>query len=141
MTRYLLDTNVVSEPIRLLPQDNVIQRFRLHRDECVLASVVWHELWFGCFQLPVSRRRSKIEIYLAEVIQPSFPILPYDAQSAAWYAEERARLKAIGLTPPYVDGQIAAIAAVNGLILVTHNVADYRHFAGLQIEDWRTPLA
>lgn len=141
MAHYLLDTNVVSEATRLEPNENVIRRFRLHRDACVIATVVWHELWFGCLQLPPSSRRSKIEIYLLEVIQPSLIILSYDARAAVWHAREQARLRANGLTPSYTDGQIAAVAAANNLILVTRNPADYQHFAGLQIEDWRTPLA
>jgi tRNA(fMet)-specific endonuclease VapC len=36
----------------------------------------------------------------------------------------------------FVDGQIAAIAAVNGLILVTANTRDFRRFRDLSIEDW-----
>lgn len=140
MLRYLLDTNVISEPIRIQPNESVLQRLRMHRPICAITSVVWHELWFGCLTLPPSSRRSKIERYLAHVIQPTMAILPYDALAAAWYAKERARLKAIGFAPSFVDGQIAAVAAVNNLILVTHNLPDFRHFSGLQVEDWRTPL-
>ena len=57
--------------------------------------------------------------------------------AADWHAAERARLTGLGRTPPFVDGQIAAIAHVNGLVLVTANVADFRHFADLSVEDWR----
>jgi tRNA(fMet)-specific endonuclease VapC len=41
-----------------------------------------------------------------------------------------------GRTPASVDGQIAAIAAVNGLTLVTQNVTDFAAFEGLDVEDW-----
>jgi tRNA(fMet)-specific endonuclease VapC len=41
-----------------------------------------------------------------------------------------------GRVPPFVDGQIAAIAAVNGLTLVTRNVRDFRRFAGLPVVNW-----
>ncbi len=51
---------------------------------------------------------------------------------------ERARLAAHGRTLPFVDGQIAAIAQTNNLVLVTANAADFRDFAGLTIEDWRS---
>ena len=37
--------------------------------------------------------------------------------------------------PPFADGQIAAIAAVNDLLLVTRNTADFAYF-GIEIEDW-----
>ncbi|MFN8635054.1 MAG: hypothetical protein U0893_14455 [Chloroflexota bacterium] len=63
-------------------------------------------------------------------------ILPYDSAAADWHARERARLAAIGQTPPFVDGQIAAIAVTNGLTLVTANVADFRAFAELIVVDW-----
>jgi predicted nucleic acid-binding protein len=36
-----------------------------------------------------------------------------------------------------VDGQIAAIAAINSLVLVTAHVADFRYFDGLDVADWR----
>ncbi len=41
-----------------------------------------------------------------------------------------------GRTPASVDGQIAAIAAVNGLTLTTQNVTDFTAFEGLDVEDW-----
>jgi len=42
----------------------------------------------------------------------------------------------VGQTPPYVDGQIAAIAAVNQLVLVTRNITDFENFQDLQLENW-----
>jgi tRNA(fMet)-specific endonuclease VapC len=63
-------------------------------------------------------------------------VLPYDEKSAEWHAVERARLIAEGRTPAFVDGQIAAVAATQGLTLVTLNRADYRNYRGLDLEDW-----
>jgi tRNA(fMet)-specific endonuclease VapC len=63
-------------------------------------------------------------------------ILPYDASAAAWHARERARLTRRGKRPAFVDGQIAAIAAVNDLVLVTRNLRDFSGFSGLEIESW-----
>ena len=137
MLRYLLDTNIVSEPLRLQPDEHILRQLQAHGEECAIASPVWHELWFGCRQLPPSARRSKIEHYLTHVIHPSLMILPYDAQAAAWHATERARLKASGRVPPFVDGEIAAVAATQNLTLVTLNEADYMHFVGLSLENWR----
>ena len=138
MLRYLLDTNIVSEPLRLQPDEHILRRLQALREECAIASPVWHKLWFGCRQLPPSARRNKIEHYLAQVIHPTLIVLPYDAQAAAWHAAERARLKAAGRIPPFVDGQIAAVAATQNLTLVTLNEADYMHFAGLSLENWRS---
>ena len=63
-------------------------------------------------------------------------ILPYCNEAAGWHAKERARLTAIGQTPSFIDGQIAAVAYVNNLIMVTKNIADFQPFSGLIIENW-----
>ena len=63
-------------------------------------------------------------------------ILPCDERAAEWHAKERARLSLTGCTPAFVDGQIASIAKVNGLILVTRNAADFKKFSKLELENW-----
>ncbi len=136
---YLLDTNVISEPLRPVPNLHVLERLREHQTEIAIASIVWHELWYGCDRLPPSAKRAAIESYLREVVARTIPILAYDQRAAAWHAAERARLAQIGRPPPFADGQIAAITAVNDLILVTFNRGDYEGFEGLQVQDWRDP--
>jgi tRNA(fMet)-specific endonuclease VapC len=66
----------------------------------------------------------------------SFPVLPYDEAAARWHGFERARLEGLGKPAPYVDGQIAAIAHVNKLILVTVNVKDFAPFKDIDLENW-----
>jgi tRNA(fMet)-specific endonuclease VapC len=107
-----------------------------HQDRIAIPAPVWHERWFGCLRLPASRRRDAIHAYLLEAVYPSFPILPYDEPAARWHADERAVLEAAGRTPPYVDGQIAAVAAAHRLTLVTRNVADFEPFRGLEVVSW-----
>ena len=92
---------------------------------------------FGCWRLPPSHRRTEIQAFVQAVVIATMPILPYDRAAAEWHATERVRLMASGRTPPFVDGQIAAVAATRGLILVTANVADFQHFTGLTVVDWR----
>ncbi len=77
-----------------------------------------------------------IESYLDHVVLASFPVLPYNREAADWHALERARLGALGRTPPFVDGQIASIAYINDLVLVTSNTGDFEHFGGLRVESW-----
>jgi tRNA(fMet)-specific endonuclease VapC len=101
--KYLLDTNVVSEPLRPNPAATVLRRLRRHEGETAIASIVWHELQFGCARLPRSRRRTAIERYLDEVVLASFPILDYGRTAAEWHAGERARLEAAGKRPPFID--------------------------------------
>jgi len=134
--KYLLGTNVVSEPLRPSPATTVLRRLRRHEGETAIASIVWHELQFGCARLPKSRRRAAIERYLEEVVLASFPILDYGRTAAEWHADERARLEAAGKTRPFIDGQIAAIASVHDLVLVTANKADFRGFKGLRVQSW-----
>lgn len=133
---YLLDTNVISEMIKKNPDPGVMEGLEQHENELMTASPVWHELNFGCRRLPDSRRRKQIETFLIEVILPNVDILPYDANAAAWHARERARLSLSGGTPPFVDGQIAGIAAANHLTLVTRNIRDFDFFINLKIENW-----
>ncbi len=134
--RYLLDTNIISEPVRPVPNANVMTKLIEAKSSVAIASIVWHEVMLGCYQMPDSKRRSAIEAYLQEEVKVKLPILPYTQEAAEWFAKERARLIPIGLTPSYADGQIAAIAKVNNLIMVTRNVADYANFQDLAIENW-----
>ena len=136
--RFLLDTNIVSELVRKTPDENVLAGIRDSKGESAISAITWHELLFGVFRLPDSRRRLSLEEYVWETLQDDFPILNYDAKAAEWFAEERERLTRQGRTPSYVDGQIAAVAAANDLIMVTRNVADFANFKDLEIENWFT---
>jgi tRNA(fMet)-specific endonuclease VapC len=113
-----------------------MRRLGHFRDRIATASVVWYELLYGCHLLPDSTRRHKMEKYVHEVVRRIMPILAYTAEAAAWHAAERVRLELLGHTPPYADSQIAAIAKVNGLVLVTNNVRDFERFEGLKIQNW-----
>lgn len=135
--RYLLDTNVVSEPLRPKPLPRVARMLEKHQDEVAIPSIVWHELRFGVERLPASRRRAAIERYLEEVVLATMPILEYDRAAAEWHAVERARLATRGQTPPFIDGQIAAVAHVNELTLVTFNDAHFRRLQGIRVVTWR----
>ena len=134
--KYLLDTNVLSESVKTSPQKSVLKLTERHQHEIVTAAPVWHELFYGCQRLPVSRKREILETFLHDVLKPNMTILPYDEQAAEWHAKERARLASLEQMPSFVDGQIAAIAKVNGLVLVTRNSTDFKKFSGLQLENW-----
>jgi tRNA(fMet)-specific endonuclease VapC len=136
MLRYLLDTNIVSQPVSKVPAAGVLRKLRSVSDQCAIAAPVWHELQYGCRRMPAGKRREALEDYLVDVVHGSFPILPYDEAAARRHAIERARLEDMGTLLPFVDGQIAAIAFVNELVLVTGNVRDFAPFAGLVVENW-----
>lgn len=139
MTRYLLDTNVVSEPARPSPSAHVLERYRAHDGQMAIASVVWSELVYGVERLAGGRQRAYLAHYLAEVVRRALPVLPYDEAAAAWHGRERARLEATGTPRSFADGMIAAVAATRGLILVTCNKRDFDGFTGLHLEDWFAP--
>ena len=134
--KYLLDTNVLSEAVKTTPDKHVMAMIKNHQDEIVTASPVWHELLYGLLRLPASRKSELIESYLCNVIEQNMDILPYDERAAGWHAEQRARLTSLGKMPAFVDGQIAAIANVNSLVLVTRNTSDFNMFSGLKVQNW-----
>jgi tRNA(fMet)-specific endonuclease VapC len=133
--RYVLDTNVLSEQLIAHPTAHLTELLRRHDGLTATCAPVFAELVFGAKRLPESRRRSEIERYIFNVVS-ALPVLPYDSQAAAWHGAERARLERRGRMPSFVDGQIAAIAVVNDLTLVTRNVRDFAGFDNLRVENW-----
>jgi tRNA(fMet)-specific endonuclease VapC len=138
MSRYLIDTNILSEPTKLQPNQTVVDLLERLAPDIEIAAITWNEILFGYYRMPESRKRQRVERYLTDVVELNFPVLPYTREAATWHASERARLTAIGQPPAFQDGQIAAIAHVNNLILVTNNVSDYTNFQNLAIENWFT---
>lgn len=126
---------MLSEPIKSLPNQRVLDAIERYDGELATCAIVWHELQYGAARLAASKKREVIEAYL-EAIRNVLPILPYDQEAATWHASERARLGRRGRPPAAADGQIAAIARVNELVLVTANTGDFRRFEGLSLEDW-----
>jgi tRNA(fMet)-specific endonuclease VapC len=134
--KYLLDTAIVSAPIAGKGNTRVSRRLTQLGARCAIAAPVWHELLYGTRRLPAGARQAALEEYLNTVVRPSFPILAYDDIAATWHAEERARLERLGRVPPFMDGQIAAIAFRHELTLVTANTHHFSAFNGLSVVDW-----
>jgi tRNA(fMet)-specific endonuclease VapC len=134
--RFLLDTDIVSAPVAMQPNDEILRRLEQVGHECAIGAPVWHELHFGVRRLSSGKRRNALTSYLEDVVGATLPILPYGEAAAAWHARERARLEKKGTPAPYVDGQIASIAHTNGLVLVTGNPRHYANYEDLTVEDW-----
>ncbi len=129
---FLLDTNVCIKYLKgsSLP---ILQKLSaLPRHQVVLCDIVKVELYYGAY------KSANIEKNLAvlDKLFNAFDNLHFDDRAVIKCAQIRAQLAAKG-TPigPY-DFQIAAIALVNDLILVTHNTREFRRIEGLAIEDW-----
>jgi tRNA(fMet)-specific endonuclease VapC len=133
--RFLLDSNILSEPSRPMPNTQVLHQLDLHRSEVGVASVVVHEILYGCWRLAPSRRRDSLWQYIQDSVL-GLSVFDYDLDAARWHAQERSRLTKLGRTPAFADGQIASIAFCHGLILVTRNESDFQDFEGLAIENW-----
>jgi tRNA(fMet)-specific endonuclease VapC len=136
MSRYLLDTNVLSQVMLPRGDPGVLERLRTDSRDCAVPSPVVHELVYGCERMAPGARRSRLEQFVREAVCAALPILDYDAAAATWHARERARLERQGRAIGATDGQIAAIGAVNHLTLVTANVRHFEVFEGLNVEDW-----
>lgn len=135
MLKYLLDTDTISEPARPSPNPRLLKKLERNAEAIAIAAPVWHELLFGLQRLPPSAKRTRIEGYLfGSVI--GLPILAYDSAAAEWHASQRARLEAKGRVISFADGQIAAIAHVHDLTVVTANLAHFEVFDGLRSENW-----
>ena len=134
--RYILDAATVLEPLKPKPRPRLLQSLRRHEGEIAISSIVWHQLRSGCAALRGSRRKAALERYLEEIVLPSFPVIDYDRAAAEWHAMERVRLAKIGKAPTFVDGQVAAVAFVNDLVLVTRDRKAFQQFKGLKVQSW-----
>ena len=133
--KYLLDTNILSEPLRPEPNQRVMSKLDKHELEIGISSIALYELYRGMHLLPNSKRKNIIKKYLEEQVA-LLPVFDFDSASAKCLARVRAELQKKGKMLALVDSQIAAIAAANGLILVTRNVKDFKAFPKLKLQNW-----
>ena len=125
----ILDTNVVSEPLKPAPSQAVLDWLDRQVPETLyLTAVSLAELLAGIEALPQGRRRLKLEQAVTRQILPLFEgrILPFDAKAAEAFGKVRAGAQAVGNTIGFADGAIAAIAAAKGFVLATRNVRGFR---------------
>ncbi len=134
--KYLLDANILSEPTKKQPHPHVLRQLEAHAGEYCTAVTVWHELNYGLERLVDSQRKAGLAAYLQTLERSGLSVLPYEKPAGLWLAQERARLSRQGISIPFADGEIAAVAFSNQLILVTRNVADFNMYGQLQIENW-----
>lgn len=132
MARYLLDTNAC---IRYLKNNvGVVARVRHTGVEALaVCAPVRAELWYGaCKSEYPERNRERVAKFCADLI-----CLPFDAAAAERCGELRAELARQGSAIGPYDLQIASIALVHGLILVSNNTGEFRRVPGLTVEDWQ----
>ena len=137
----LLDTNVVSEPLRLTGDVAVLNWIDAQIIETLyLSTISLAELRFGIAALAPGKRRDTLHTSLEQRILPLFVgrILPFDAAASEAYAVLRARARAQGRAIAPSDGYIAATAASHGLIVATRVTGPFEA-AGLTVMNhWNT---
>ena len=130
----LLDTNVVSELLRLSPNAAVESWVAGHHAADLYFSAVGEaELRYGVAVLPAGRRRDALALAIEAILREDFEgrILPFDSGAAREYADIAAARRAGGRPVAPADCQIAAIARSRGLTVATRNIRD---FAEMEIE-------
>lgn len=132
--RYLLDTNTC---IVYLKGKNLNLRQKLDAipiQELTVCSVVKAELSFGAMKSAHPERN----FLLQNAFMDQFFSLPFDDLAAITFGKIRADLESRGTPIGAYDLQIAAIALVNNLTLVTHNTREFSRVDNLMVEDWES---
>ncbi len=135
----LLDTNVISEPLRLKPDPLVLAWIDAqHIETLYLAAISLAELRLGIAVLPAGKRKDTLHKSLEQRVFPLFTgrVLAFDAAAsvayASWCAQARLAGKAIGVA----DGYIAATAAVRGLTVATRDTTPFEAAGLAVINPW-----
>ena len=130
--RYLLDTSICATYLNgksLAVRDRLLS---ISADEAVICATVKSELYYGA--MLSSHPTQTLE--RQQNFLDRFASLPFDDEAALACGQMRAYLANEGFTVGSRDLQIAAIALVKHLTLVTHDVEKFEPIWGLQVEDW-----
>jgi len=134
VTRYLLDTNIISNVVKPRPSDALLSWMSMQRDEDLfIASLTVGEIRRGILEKPRGRKREALDTWFSgpEGPQALFAgrILAFDDRASLIWARLMADGKTAGRPRSALDMIIAAIAGANACVVVTENEKD---FAGLQ---------
>jgi predicted nucleic acid-binding protein len=127
-----LDTNVISEPVKINPDSNVTLWIKRHDGELALSSVVLGEMVLGVERIKADERSKKLQHYIANVrLRFHTRIFSFDAEAALYYGVLMGRSQRNGRPMSVADGMIAAIALRNKSKIATRNAS---HFEGINLE-------
>jgi len=135
----LLDTNVVSEPLKLTGNVGVLTWIDAQIIETLyLSAISLAELRFGIAALAPGKRRDTLHTSLEQRVLPLFVgrILPFDAAASEAYAVLRARARVQGKAIAPADGYIAATATSHGLIVATRDTSPFEAAGLTVINPW-----
>jgi toxin FitB len=135
----ILDTNVVSEPLKLKPEAAVIHWLNAQEPQTLyLTTINLAELLAGIEIMPAGRKRTTLKAALDDTIMPLFEgrILQFDNKAAEAFAKINAKVQSAGGTISFADCAIAAIAQANGFALATRNVRDFKKVGIEMMNPW-----
>jgi tRNA(fMet)-specific endonuclease VapC len=131
LTRYMLDTNIISDLIRN-PQGKAAKRIaKMGEDSICTSIIVAAELRYGCAKSGSKRLLKAVEDLLGEI-----NVLPFDVPADTKYGGIRAELEAAGKPIGGNDLLIAAHAYATGATIVTANIDEFKRIRGLDVENW-----
>lgn len=135
MTRYLLDTNIISNVVKPKPSDSLMAWLAEQRDEDLfISSLTVAEIRRGILEKPRGKKRDALDAWFAgpEGPQALFAgrVLPFDDKAGLIWARLMADGKSAGRPRSGLDMIVAAIAGANDCVVVTDNERD---FAGIEI--------
>lgn len=131
MTRYILDTNIVSDLIRNPKGKAARQLARVGEGNVCTSIIVAGELRYGCAKNGSKRLLNAVEDFLGEI-----DVLAFDAPADVTYGEVRSQLEATGKAIGSNDLLIAAHALAVDAIVVTANADEFRRVRGLRVQNW-----
>jgi predicted nucleic acid-binding protein len=135
----VLDTNVISEPLRNKPAPEVVEWLDAQPLETLYLSVITvAELRFGISRLPAGKRRNNLREHLETRVLSAFAgrILVFDLAATQAYADLMAKAQASGVSIGLADGFIAAITLANGMSVATRDTAPFLAAKVPVIDPW-----
>jgi predicted nucleic acid-binding protein len=133
MSRYLLDTNVISETTRPKPNANV-SRWLGQLSTLMLPAVGVYEIAAGIERVPAGKKRAFLEDWFAELLESTCEILPFERDAALGCAALESEARRRGRSIELRDLLILATAKAHHLGVATRNAAHFRGF-GVPVYD------
>ena len=134
----VLDTNVLSEPLRMRPDPKVLAWLDAQAAETLFMSTISHaELRFGVLKMPEGKRRNDLAAQIERALELfKDRTLEFDVNAAEQLAQIVARCEKMGKPATAPDAYIAAIAAAHGFSVATRNVDHFKHMGVRVINPW-----